>query len=250
MEEAINYRFSYMLKMKVKDAPVLFKYGAICRRDDDDSLEDLFKSSRASFSYGYLGIDDCVRLLLDNKTILDKEGKQFGLEIIEFLKNEVDRIKKETGIPLSLYGTPAESCIHSFFQADLKNFKAVMPKWLLDREYYTNSFHFSSELDTDGFSKIEAECDFISYSNGGNIMYTEMGGVRHNIQALLELLQYGYKHKVQYQAFNVRASTCYDCGFIGEIPYNEQYNNYECPNCKNRNNKNMSIILRCCGLNK
>lgn len=247
MEEAIKYRFNYMCKMKAKDAPILFKYGAICRRNDEDSLEDIFRSSRASFSYGFVGIDDCVRLIKNNKTILDEEGMAFGLKIIKFLSEEAKRIKEDNNIPVSLYATPFEKGIHSLYQADFKNYGDIMPKWLTDREYYTNSYHFSSELPTDAFTKIEAESKFVPYANGGNIIYSEIGAVRSNVEAILELIQYGNSKGVQYQAFNVRASKCYECGYEGDIKYDENLSRYKCPNCGNIDNKNMSIILRCCG---
>lgn len=247
MERAIKYRFSYVCKMKAKDAPILFKYGAICRRNDEDSLEDIFRSSRASFSFGYLGIDDCVRLLKDNKTILSKEGHEFGMRIIKFLRDEVDRIKSEQNIPLSLYSTPFETGIHSLYQEDYKHFKDVMPKWLTDREYYTNSYHFSSELQTDAFTKVGAESTFVSYANGGNIIYSEIGSVRHNTEAILELIRFGNEHGVQYQAFNVRASKCFKCGYEGDIKYDERISKYKCPHCGNEDSKTMSIIMRCCG---
>lgn len=247
MEEAIKYRFDYVCKMKAKDAPILFKYGAICRREDEDTLEDIFRSSRASFSYGFVGIDDCVRLLKNNKTILDNDGREFGLKIIQFLNDEAKRIKNENNIPVSLYATPFEKGIHSLYQADKKRYFDVMPEWLKEREYYTNSYHFSSELPTDAFSKVGAEAEFVKFANGGNIVYSEIGAVRNNTDAIIELIQYGNEIGVQYQAFNVRASKCYCCGYEGDIKYDETLSKYKCPNCNNTDNKTMSIIMRCCG---
>lgn len=247
MKDAILYRFNHVCRMKPEDAPILFMYGAICRKEKGESLEELFRSDQASFSYGFLGIDDCVRLLLNNKTILDKEGMELGKRIIKYLSEQVEAIKKEFRIPLSLYATPFESGIHSLFQEDLKHYKEVMPEWLLQREYYTNSYHFSSELPTDAFTKISAEVELMKYANGGNIIYSEIGNVVNNEKAILELIEFGNEKNVQYQAFNVRSSTCYECGYVGEISYNEKQDKYVCPNCGNSNNTKLSIINRCCG---
>ena len=46
---------------------------------------------------------------------------------------------------------------------------------------------------------------------------------------------------------NTISDVCYDCGYIGEIEYNEDNKNYKCPNCSNSNGANMKIQRRSCG---
>lgn len=247
-EEAIIDRFNFVSQMKAKDAPILFMYGGIARLDAEESLEPLFRSDRASISYGYIGIDDAVRLLTDNKeTILTPKGSEIGERIMKFIYDEAVRIKKEQNIPVSVYGSPAESLVHKMFQIDKGQFAEHMPEWLLDRTYYTNSYHYSSELQTDAFSKLEAESKFVKYSNGGNINYSEIGMVRNNPEAILDLIEFGNDIGIEYQAFNVRTDNCYECGYEGEMTYSLEHNTYTCPQCGNTDQSLMSVIRRCCG---
>lgn len=42
-----------------------------------------------------------------------------------------------------------------------------------------------------------------------------------------------YECKTEYFACNTISDVCYECGYIGEIKYNEDEHNYTCPNCGN-----------------
>jgi ribonucleoside-triphosphate reductase len=248
MKLAIKSRFNRVKNLKAKEAPILFQHGAISRLNPEDKIEELLKTTQASVSYGYFGIDDCVRLLTNNEHNISTEyGLELGLKIIQILKQQVDEIAEETGLPVSLYATPIEASIHTFYIKDLELYGKYMPEWLKNRKYYTNSFHFSSELPIDAFSKIDIESKFIPFNNGGNISYSENSGKVSNTKAIVELIQYAYDKKVEYYAMNTISDVCYDCGYIGEIEYNEDNKNYKCPNCNNSNGANMKIQRRSCG---
>lgn len=248
MKKAIVQRYEFVKVLKAKEAPILFQYGGIARLEPDETIEPLLKTDRASVSYGFLGIDDCVRMLTDNKeNISTKLGQTLGLEIITTIRKQADKIKKETGLPVSIYGSPVESGIYNMWKEDRKNFDDVMPQWLKDREYYTNSFHFSSELPIDSFEKIEIESKFIPYCNGGNISYVENSGKAINNKAIIELIQYAYKQGTQYFAINTIADVCYKCGYTGEITYLEDEAKYVCPHCGNTDGREMKVQRRCCG---
>lgn len=248
MKSAILKRYENVRKLKAKQAPILFQYGAIARLDPEDTVQELLKTDRASISYGFLGLDDCVRILTDDKeNISTEKGRELGIKIISEIRRQSDEIKLETGLPVSVYGTPAESSISTFFEIDKKKYSDVMPKWLLDREYYTNSFHFSSELPIDAFDKITVEAPFIKYCNGGNIMYVENGGKVYNSDAIIELMQFAYEKGIEYFAINTVSDICFKCGYTGEIEYDEETASYKCPHCGNHDGMEMKIQRRCCG---
>ncbi|WP_035945572.1 anaerobic ribonucleoside-triphosphate reductase [Fusobacterium perfoetens] len=248
MKLGILKRYENVRKLKAKQAPILFQYGAIARLEPNETVEKLLKSDRASVSYGFLGIDDCVRILTDDKQNISKPaGRELGLRIMKEIRKQADEIKEETGLPVSVYGTPAEASIATFFNIDKKNYSDVMPEWLLKREYYTNSFHFSSELPIDAFDKIDVEAPFIKYCNGGNIMYVENGGKTYNSDAILELMRYAHDKGIEYFAVNTVSDVCFECGYTGEISYDEHTTKYKCPQCGNEEGMKMKIQRRCCG---
>ena len=248
IKEGLIKRYENVRKLKAKQAPILFQYGAIARLDPDDTIESLLKTDKASVSYGFIGIEDCVRILTDNKeNITTDYGHKLGLKIAQTIYKQSIKMKHETGLPVSIYGTPAEASIHTLFQKDLKIFKDVMPDWLKKREYYTNSFHFSSELPIDSFDKIDTESDFIQYCNGGNIMYVENSGRAINNMAIIELIQHAYKKGIEYFAINTISDVCYKCGYTGEISYDEKTLTYSCPHCGNKDGRYMKVQRRSCG---
>lgn len=248
MKKSFEERYKLVSKLKAKESPILFQYGGISRLEPDETIEKLLKTDRASLSYGFIGIDDCVRILTDDKDNISTEfGNKLGLDIIKTISEHASIIKKETGLPISLYGSPVEAGIHTMFQGDLKLYSDIMPDWLKRREYYTNSFHFSSELPIDAFDKIKIESEFVKFANGGNISYVENSGKVQNNMAIIELIQYANDIGTQYFAINTVSDVCYKCGFTGEIEYSEESRTYKCPHCGNTDGRDMKVQRRSCG---
>ena len=246
MEKAILFRFNHMKEMKAKEAPILFMYGGIARLNAEDTIEHLLRSDISSVSFGYMGIDDATRIVL-GETIKEENGREFGLKLMKTLREYSDEMKLRLGLPVSLYPSPIESLIYKAFKADYKNYFDVMPQWLKDRGYYTNSYHYSSELPIDAFEKLLIESEYVKYNNGANINYSEIGMVKNNPQTIIELIQYGHELGIEYQGFNVRNDKCFECGHEGEMIYSLKDKIYECPSCSNKDQSKMSVISRLCG---
>lgn len=248
MKKAILFRYNNVKNLKPKNVPILFMAGALARLGAEDSIEPLLRSTKSSVSYGYVGLSDIIDIITDRKhNINDEVGANLSIQLIETLKNEVDILKEELQLPVSLYATPFESGIYTNYKADLEQFGDLMPKWLIERGYYTNSFHFPSEVSIDAFEKIKAESKFHKYSNGGNISYVENSGRLSNYTVAIELMQYAYKQGIEYFGVNTVSNKCQVCGYIGDIPYDEKKNTYVCPQCQNDDSSKLDITLRCCG---
>ena len=142
----------------------------------------------------------------------------------------------------------AEASIYTLWKKDSENYSDVMPEWLKKRGYYTNSFHFSSELPIESFEKIRIESDFTKISNGGHISYVENSGKAINNEAIIELIQYAYECGTEYFAVNTITDVCYKCGFTGEINYDDENAKYICPHCGNTDGREMKVQRRSCGL--
>ena len=69
----------------------------------------------------------------------DGEMRAKALELVEYMKREVESWTKETGYAFSLYGTPSENLCSRFCSIDTKEFGVI--DGVTDRGYYTNSFH-------------------------------------------------------------------------------------------------------------
>lgn len=248
IKDCCEQRYKFVSQLKAKEAPILFQHGGIARLEPEETVAELLKTTRSSVSYGYIGIEDCVRMLTDNKeNISTEKGHELGIKIINTLLEHTIRMKEETGLPVSLYGTPAEASIYTLWKKDSENYADVMPEWLKKRGYYTNSFHFSSELPIESFEKIRIESDFTKISNGGHISYVENSGKAINNEAIIELIQYAYECGTEYFAVNTITDVCYKCGFTGEINYDDENAKYICPHCGNTDGREMKVQRRSCG---
>lgn len=107
MRDAFQFRFNQVKTLKPKEVPILFMNGGLARLKANDDIEPLLRSDKFSLSYGYLGIDDCVRMLTDNKeNISTDKGYELGMKIMNCLVDNVNKLKKDLNLPISLYSTP------------------------------------------------------------------------------------------------------------------------------------------------
>lgn len=107
MRRTFQFKYDNVKTLKAKEAPILFVDGAIARLNPEDTIEQLLRSDNCSLSFGYIGIDDCVRLLTNNQeNISTDKGYELGMEIMNCLVYNVNKLKKDMNLPISLYSTP------------------------------------------------------------------------------------------------------------------------------------------------
>ena len=116
---------------------------------------------------------------------------------------------------------------------------------MTDKGYYTNSYHVDVREDIDAFSKFTFESQFQPISSGGCISYVEIPNMQNNLEAMEEVVKYIYDN-IQYAEFNTKSDYCHACGYDGEIIINDD-NEWECPNCHNKDHKKMNVTRRTCG---
>ena len=68
----------------------------------------------------------------------------------------------------------------------------------------------------DAFSKFAFESQFQKISSGGAISYVEIPNMRHNTEALEDVVRFIYDN-IQYAEFNTKSDYCHVCGFDGEL---------------------------------
>ena len=173
----------------------------------------------------------------------DPVGEEFALRVMNHMKEAADRWRDETNIGFSLYGTPAESLCYRFARIDLEKFGEI--KNITDKGYYTNSYHVDVREKIDAFSKFSFESQFQKISSGGSISYVEIPNMRHNLEALEEVVKFIYDN-IQYAEFNTKSDYCHVCGYDGEIKINDDLE-WECPQCGNKDHSKMNVTRRTCG---
>ncbi len=241
-KEALMCRHYALLGTKAETSPIHWKYGAIARLNPGETIDKLLKDGYSTLSLGYIGIYELTKLV-KGVSHTTEEGREFALKVMKHLGDATKKWKEETGLGFSLYGTPAESLCYRFARIDKEKYGVI--KDVTDKGYYTNSYHVDVREKIDAFSKLKFESDFQKLSPGGAISYVEVPNMQNNLQALEEVVKFIYDN-IQYAEFNTKSDYCHVCGFDGEIIINDD-NEWECPNCGNKDHGKMNVTRRTCG---
>ena len=223
-------------------SPIHWQYGAIARLDKGEKIDPLLYGGYSTMSLDYIGLYEVTKLM-KGVSHTDPVGEEFALRVMNHMKEATDRWRDETNIGFSLYGTPAESLCYRFARIDLEKFGEI--KDITDKGYYTNSYHVDVREKIDAFSKFSFESQFQKISSGGSISYVEIPNMRHNLEALEEVVKFIYDN-IQYAEFNTKSDYCHVCGYDGEIKINDDLE-WECPQCGNKDHSKMNVTRRTCG---
>ena len=240
--EALMCRHEALMGVTSDVSPVHWQYGAIARLQPGEKIDKYLENGYSTISLGYIGLYEVTKLV-KGVSHTTPEGQEFALKIMRTLRDHCEKWKKETGLGFGLYGTPAESLCYRFARIDKERFGTI--KDVTDKGYYTNSYHVDVREHIDAFSKFKFESQFQKISSGGAISYVEIPNMRHNLQALEDVVKFIYDN-IQYAEFNTKSDYCHVCGFDGEIIINDD-NEWECPVCHNKDQRKMNVTRRTCG---
>ena len=240
--EAIMCRHNALKKVRSDSSPIHWQYGAIARLPKGASIEPLLYGGYSSISLGYIGLYELTKLV-KGVSHTQEGGTEFALAVMNRLRKACDDWKAETNIGFALYGTPAESLCYRFARIDKKRFGTIPD--VTDKGYYTNSYHVDVREHIDAFDKFTFESQFQRISTGGCISYVEIPNMRHNLEALKDVVRFIYDN-IQYAEFNTKSDYCQCCGYDGEIEINEDFQ-WECPSCHNTDQSKMNVTRRTCG---
>lgn len=240
--DALICRHNALKGIRSDVSPVHWQYGAIARLAKGETIDKFLEGGYSSISLGYIGLYEVTKLM-KGVSHTDPVGEDFAVRVMQRLRGACDKWKAATGIGFALYGTPAESLCYRFARIDKERFGSIPD--VTDKGYYTNSYHVDVREDIDAFAKFAFESQFQKISSGGAISYVEIPNMRHNTEALEDVVRFIYDN-IQYAEFNTKSDYCHVCGFDGEIIINDD-GEWECPACGNKDHALMNVTRRTCG---
>ena len=235
------------LKGTISDvAPILWQHGALARLKKGEKIDKLLYGGYSTISLGYVGLWETV-YHMTGKKLTEQEGKEFGIEIMKYLNTFTKKWKEAENIDYSLYGTPIESTTYKFAKCLQQRFGIIAG--VTDKSYITNSYHVHVTEEIDAFEKLKLESEFQLLSPGGAISYVEVPNMQNNIPAVLSVIKFIYDN-IMYAELNTKSDNCQACGYEGEIQIVTDKNGklvWECPQCRNRDQRKMNVARRTCG---
>jgi len=240
--EALMVRHNALKGTKSDVSPIHWQYGAIARFDKGETIDKLLFGGYSSISLGYIGLYEVTKLM-KGVSHTDPKGEEFALRVMNYMNKKTQEWKAKTNIGFALYGTPAESLCYRFARIDKAKYGTIED--VTDKGYYTNSYHVDVREKIDAFAKFKFEAKYQPISSGGCISYVEIPNLTNNLEAIREVVKFIYDN-IQYAEFNTKSDYCHVCGYDGEIVINDN-NEWECPQCHNKDHKKMNVTRRTCG---
>lgn len=212
-------RYNWIIRQNPNSAKFMYENGVMLGYDGK-TIESAMK--HGTLAIGQIGLAETLQILI-GKDHTTEEGMELAKRIEQLFKDRCAQFKKELHLNIGVYYTPAENMCYT----SMKKFKKAygeIPN-VSDKKFFTNSIHVPVWKKMSPFEKIDIESQLTGYSNAGCITYVELeGGVKNNLEALEEIVNYAMDKDIPYFAINVPNDTCLDCGYTDEF-------NDKCPIC-------------------
>ncbi|GAA0134757.1 anaerobic ribonucleoside triphosphate reductase [Paenibacillus sp. YSY-4.3] len=222
--DGLLHRFRIQSSQKAKASDFMMREGVWEggeHLNPEDTVEELLK--HGSLSIGFIGVAECMKAMYGKHHGEDADVYKKAYNLIAFMRDYCDRQSERHNLNITLFATPAEGLSGKFTKRDRANYGEI--PGVVDREYYTNSFHVPVYYDISAAKKIELEAPFHGLCNAGAISYIELNGnARSNPAAFLRIIQYALSQQVSYFSINHPIDRCSGCGYEGII-------GAVCPSC-------------------
>ena len=212
-------RYKWIVSQNPESAKFMYENGLMLGYDGK-TVESAMK--HGTLVIGQIGMAETLQILIGCDHT-EPRGMELAKRIEQLFKDRCAEFKKELHLNIGVYYTPAENMCYTSMKKFRKKY-GIIPN-VSDRDYFTNSIHVPVWKEMSPFEKIDIESQLTGYSNAGCITYVELeGGVKHNLEALEEIVNYAMDKDIPYFAINVPNDICLDCGYTDEF-------NDKCPMC-------------------
>ena len=189
----------------------LYPYTKFYLRDIKSRFKVYWKNHFSTI--GLIGMNEaCMNLLQDN--IGSFRGKQFALEVMDFMRAKIVEFQKETGNNYNLEATPGEGTSYRLAKLDKERYP-----------YYTNSTQLPVNYTDDIFEVLDHQDDLQTKYTGGTVVHIYAGERIQSTETMKNLVKkICNNYHLPYFTFSPTFSTCPNHGYVaGE--------HFTCPEC-------------------
>ncbi|HHU05424.1 MAG TPA: ribonucleoside triphosphate reductase [Clostridiales bacterium] len=174
---------------------------------------------------GLVGMNEaCQNLLGREHDLTTKEGQEFAINALKYMRKVIAEIQDETGHYYNLEATPAESTCYRLAMRDKERYPDIITAG--DKvPYYTNSSQLPVGFTDDIFETLDLQDELQSLYTGGTVLHFYLGEEIKDTGVAKNLIKKIFtKYQLPYISFTPTFSVCQDHGYIsGE--------HFTCPEC-------------------
>ena len=206
-------RFEYICSQDPKSAKFMYENGLMAGYVPEEGIRSALK--HGTLAIGQIGLAETLQILIGkNHTTI--HGMHLARDIEQLFKDKCTAFKEKYKLNFGVYYTPAENLCYTAMSKFKEKYGII--ENISDRDYFTNSMHVPVWEKMSPFEKIDIESKLTGYSSAGCITYVELdAGIKNNLPALEQLVNYAMGKDIPYFAVNVPNDQCTDCGYVDEI---------------------------------
>lgn len=172
---------------------------------------------------GILGMNESLLNFL-GKDITTKEGQEFAIRVMNYLREKMVEYQKETEHQYNLEATPAEGVSARLAMMDKKRFPDIITAGK-NSVCYTNSTQIPVEYSDDIFKVVQMQDELQSLYTGGTVLHLYLGERIENKEVCKKLIKKIFTmSKMPYISITPTFSVCEKHGYIAS-------EHFTCPEC-------------------
>ena len=178
---------------------------------------------------GLIGMNEATLNLLDT-SISTEEGKNFAINVLDFMREKLSLYQEETSSSYNLEATPAEGTSYRLAKIDKKRYpdiKCANEPQLKQgaKPFYTNSTHLPVNYTDDLFEAFDHQDDLQKRYTGGTVLHGFIGEKIDDPDTVKNIIRKTFeKYELPYLTITPTFSVCSDHGYLsGE--------HQSCPKC-------------------
>lgn len=173
---------------------------------------------------GLIGMNECLLNFME-ENIATKKGRQFALEVLDFMRERLVIYQKETGNIYNLEATPAESTAYRLALKDKEKYPDIITAGTKKVPYYTNSTQLPVNYTDDVFEALKLQDELQIKYTGGTVFHVFLGEKIQNGEGVKKLVKKIFENfRLPYITLTPTFSICAVHGYLaGE--------HFFCPKC-------------------
>ncbi|NLZ54509.1 MAG: ribonucleoside triphosphate reductase [Thermoanaerobacteraceae bacterium] len=162
---------------------------------------------------GIIGMNEALENFM-GVGIETKEGLNFALDVMHFLRERLVEFQKETGHFYNLEATPAEGASYRLAMMDKQKYPSIVTAGE-DVPYYTNSTQLPVDYTDDIFELMELQEELQTLYTGGTVQHIYLGECIEDISVCKNIIRKIFtNYKIPYISITPTFSICADHGYL------------------------------------